>query len=198
VRRSPLPKIEPIRPVRRTTVPVGTAWLYELKLDGFRGVLSLQDGRGSFISKMAKPMPRFRELADSVARALTVQDAILDGEIIVMTDAGPDFDALFWRRGNPAFAAFDLLWLDGRDLRAQPLWRRKRALKKLLEATPIPYVEPVDDPSLFTAAAEHDLEGIVAKRRGDPYASTSEWVKVKHAGYTRIQGRHELFDKRRR
>ena len=196
MRRGPLPKIEPIRPVRRTTVPVGAAWLYELKLDGFRGVLSLQDGRGSFISKNTKPMPRFRELADAVARSLPAEDAILDGEIIVMTEAGPDFDALFWRRGKPAFAAFDLLWLDGRDLRAQPLWRRKRALKKLLAATPIPYVEPVDDPSLFTAAAAHDLEGIVAKRRGDPYDPTVEWVKVKHSGYTRMAGRWKLFEKR--
>ena len=179
-------------------MPVGAAWLYELKLDGFRGVLTLQDGRGSFLSKTTKPMPRFRELADEVARALPVQDAILDGEIIVMTEAGPDFDALFWSRGKPAYAAFDLLWLDGRDLRAQPLWRRKRALKKLLQATPIPYVEPVDDPSLFAAAVDHDLEGIVAKRRGDPYDATVEWVKVKHAGYTQMAGRWELFDKRRR
>lgn len=197
VRRRPLPKVEPIRPVRRMTVPEGAAWLYELKLDGFRGMLSIEDGRAAFTSKTSKPMPRFRELADALARALPAKSAILDGEIVVMTEAGPDFNALFWRRGQPAYAAFDLLWLDGRDLRAEPLWRRKRALKKLIARTPIAYVDHVTDPALFTAAVAHDLEGIVAKRRGDPYAPATEWVKVKHRGYTQMVGRWELFDRRR-
>lgn len=183
--------------MRHKTVPVGPGWVYELKLDGFRGVLSVANGRGAFTSKTSKPMPRFRELADALARALRVKSAIFDGEIIVMTDAGPDFNALFWRRGEPAYAAFDLLWLDGRDLRAQPLWRRKRALQKLIANTPIAFVDHVTDPSLFAAAAARDLEGIVAKRRGDPYAPSTEWVKVKHPGYTQMQGRWELFDKRR-
>jgi bifunctional non-homologous end joining protein LigD len=183
--------------VRQQSVPVGPAWVYELKLDGFRGVLSVEDGQGSFTSKTSKPMPRFRELADALARVLPAKSAILDGEIIVMTEGGPDFNALFWRRGQPAYAAFDLLWLDGRDLRPLPLWRRKRALKKLVANTAIAYVDPVDDPALFAAAAAHDLEGIVAKRRSDPYAEETVWVKVKHAGYTQMQGRWELFDRRR-
>ena len=140
MRRRPLPKIEPIRPVRRTTVPVGAAWLYELKLDGFRGVLSLQDGQGSFVSKNTKPMPRFRELADSVARALPVEDAILDGEIIVMTEAGPDFDALFWRRRQAGICRVRspmARW--PRSARAAVVAPETRAEKKLLDATPIPY-----------------------------------------------------------
>lgn len=197
VPRKPLPKVDPIRPVKSLTVPVGAAWLYELKLDGFRGILSIADGRGSFTSKTAKPMPRFRELADALARALPAKNAILDGEIIVMTESGPDFNALFWKRGQPAYAAFDLLWLDGRDLRPLPLWRRKRALKKLLANTPIAYVEPVDDPALFAAAAARDLEGVVAKRRGDPYAPDTRWVKIKHRGYSQMERRWELFEKRR-
>jgi len=178
-------------------VPVGAAWVYELKLDGFRGILSIADGSGSFTSKTSKPMPRFRELAGALARALPAKNAILDGEIIVMTDRGPDFNALFWKRGTPAYAAFDLLWLDGRDLRALPLWRRKRALKKLLAKTPIAFVDSVDDPALFAAAVARDLEGIVAKRRGDPYAPNTQWVKIKHRGYSQMQGRWELFDRRR-
>ena len=184
--------------MRSLTVPVGAGWVYELKLDGFRGVLTVEDGHGSFHSKTSKPMPRFRELAAALARALPAKNAILDGEIIVMTERGPDFNALFWKRGKPAYAAFDLLWLDGRDLRALPLWRRKRALKKLLANTPVAYVDAVADPGLFAAAAAHDLEGIVAKRRGDPYAPDTVWVKVKHRGYTQMEGRWELFaDKRR-
>jgi bifunctional non-homologous end joining protein LigD len=183
--------------VRHKSVPVGKGWLYELKLDGFRGVLTIDGGRGSFTSKTSKPMPRFQELADALARVLPAKSAILDGEIVVMTGDGPDFNALFFRRGKPAYAAFDLLYLDGRDLRELPLWRRKRMLQKLVARTPVAYVDHVEDPGLFAAAAARDLEGIVAKRRGDPYGSATEWVKIKHPGYTQMQGRWELFDRRR-
>lgn len=193
----PLPKIAPLRPVRGKTVPVGREWIYELKLDGFRGMLTIEEGRARFTSKNSHEMKRFQPLADALARALGVRDAIFDGEIIVMSAQGPDFLALFFRRGQPAYAAFDLLWLNGRDLRAQPLWRRKRTLRKLIAATPIGFVDHVDDPALFAVTAEKDLEGIVAKRRTDPYAPETQWVKVKHPGYTQMQGRWELFDRKR-
>ena len=192
-----VPHIEPLHPVRSETVPVGREWLYELKLDGFRGVLTVQKTKGRFTSKTGKPMPRFGALADALARVLDVRDAILDGEIIVMGRSGPDFRALFFRRSDPAYAAFDLLWLNGRDLRALPLWRRKKMLRALLAPTPIGYVDHVDDPALFAITVERDLEGIVAKRRSDAYANDTRWVKVKHRGYTQLQGRWELFDKRR-
>lgn len=192
-----LPKIEPVRPVRMKSVPVGREWIYELKLDGFRGVLAIENGKGRFTSKTGKPMPRFQALADGLARALRVRDAILDGEIIVMSRSRPDFYALFFRRGEPAYAAFDLLWLNGRDLRALPLWRRKKKLRTLVATSPIAYVDHLDDPALFTATANQDLEGIVAKKRGQPYGAETEWVKVKHAGYTQMDGRWELFDRRR-
>lgn len=192
-----LPRIEPLRPVRSKSVPVGREWVYELKLDGFRGVLAVEEGRGRFTSKNGKPLRQFQELADALARSLPVRNAILDGEVIVMREGGPDFNALLFRRGEPSYAAFDLLWRDDRDLRGMPLWRRKNALRKLVRETPIAFVEHVDDPALFTAAAARDLEGIVAKRRGDPYAADTEWVKVKHSGYTQMAGRWELFVRRR-
>lgn len=188
-----LPKIDPVRPLKSKTVPAGKGWIYELKLDGFRGVLSLENGRGSFTSKTSKPMPRFRELAEHLARSMKVKSAIFDGEIIVMGDEGPDFNALFFRRGQPAYAAFDLLWLNGRDLRPLPLWRRKKALQKLIAGSPIALVDDVDDPALFEVTAQRDLEGIVAKRRGDPYGPEAMWVKVKHPGYSQMKDRWELF-----
>jgi bifunctional non-homologous end joining protein LigD len=194
----PLPRIAPLRPVRGKTVPIGREWIYELKLDGFRGVLTIEQGRGRFTSKNSHELKRFQALADSLARALRVRDAILDGEIVVMSAKGPDFLALFFRRGQPAYAAFDLLWLNGRDLRAQPLWRRKRALQKLIANSPIGLVEHLDDPALFAVTVERDLEGIVAKRLRDPYAAEAQWVKVKHPGYTQMKGRWELFDRKRR
>ncbi len=192
---SALPSIEPLRPVREPIVPIGRRWIYELKLDGFRGVLTIEGSRGAFTSKTGRRMRRFDEFAHAAARVLGVDSAILDGEIVALRGDGLDFRALFFRRGTIGYAAFDLLWLDGRDLRAQPLWRRKRALRRLVAGTPIAYVEHVDDPSLFTEAVARDLEGVVAKRRDEPYAPGAEWVKVKHAAYSQMQDRWELFSR---
>lgn len=193
-----LPAIDPVRPLKSRSVPRGREWIYELKLDGFRGVLSVEGGRGAFTSKTGRTMRRFQELAAALARTLPVRSAILDGEIIVMEKRGPNFHALFFRRGDAAYAAFDLLWLNGRDLREQPLWRRKRALQRLVEHTPIGYVGHIDDPALFTLAQQRDFEGIVAKRRTDPYGPAAQWLKIKVAGYSQMEGRWELFDRRSR
>lgn len=192
-----LPAVDPILPVLGKTVPIGRDWLYEPKLDGFRGVLSIENGRGSFMSKTKKAMPRFRDLADAVARATNVRDAIFDGEIVVMGENGPDFNALFGRRGTPSYVAFDLLWLNGKDLRALPLSRRKARLQQLVASSPVGYVEAVSDPALFAAVVQMDLEGIVAKKRGDPYTAETLWVKVKYAGYSQKEGRGEMFHRRR-
>ncbi|MDQ3282834.1 MAG: hypothetical protein M3Q69_15640, partial [Acidobacteriota bacterium] len=186
-----LPRIEPLRPVRSTTVPVGREWLYEVKLDGFRGMLHVQHERAHFLSKNSHEMRRFDELAHALAKALRVRDAILDGEIVVMGERGPDFKALFYRRRPPAYAAFDLLWLNGRDLRALPLWRRKNMLRKLIAKSPIGYVDATEDATLFARTMLNDLEGIVAKRRDDPYAAATQWLKVKCAGYSQLEGRWE-------
>ena len=95
------------------------------------------------------------------------------------------------------YAAFDVLWLNGKDLRGLPLTRRKRALERLIPATStvLSRVFAVEgrgrDP--FAAAERLDLEGIVAKRKADPYAPSTVWYKVKNRAYTQIEGRGELF-----
>jgi len=191
-----LPTVEPLRPRRSKSLPHGREWLYEVKLDGFRGMLYVEDGRGRFSSKTMRPMPRFRDLAAALARELAGYEAILDGELIVMAEGGPDFRALLFHRGVTAYAAFDLLWLDGRDLRPLPLWRRKKALQKLIARTSIGFVEHTDDPRLYDSATRMDLEGIVAKRRSDPYGPETEWLKIKYPGYSQNEARWELFERR--
>lgn len=193
-----LPLIEPIRPVLSKIVPVGREWLYEPKLDGFRGTLYLEGKRGFFRSKTKKRMARFGDLAENLARTLDVEDAIFDGEIVVMRKSRVDFNALFWSDGEPAYAAFDLLWLNGTDLRDLPLHKRKRKLRAITNRGPIAFVEAMREPALYEATVRLDLEGIVAKRKGDPYLPETEWLKIKHAGYTQKEGRWELFDRRRR
>ncbi len=193
-----LPLIEPIRPILSKVVPVGREWLYEPKLDGFRGTLYIDGTRGLFRSKTKKRMARFQDLADSLARAVDVEDAIFDGEIVVMRDSRVDFNALFSSAGEPAYAAFDLLWLNGNDLRSLPLHKRKRKLRAVTKRGPIAYVEAMREPALYEATVHLDLEGIVAKRKGDPYTSETEWLKIKHTGYTQKEGRWELFERRTR
>ena len=176
-------------------VPVGPEWIYELKIDGFRGILRVQNGRGQFTSKTSKVMRRFDPLATALAQSVKARSAILDGEILVMGETGPDFYALFYNRRQPSYAAFDLLWLNGRDLRSLPLWRRKNTLRKLVAKTPIGYVDHVTDPALYAVVSQHDLEGIVAKRRSDPYGLDTRWLKVKCAAYSQMTGRWELFER---
>lgn len=126
-----------------------------------------------------------------------MRDAILDGDIVVMSEAGPKFNEMMMNREPASYVAFDLLWLSGRDLRELPLWRRKRALEKLVASSPVGYVEHTDDPRLIDAVARMDLEGIVAKRRSDPYSERTEWLKIKHPTYSQKEGRAELFHPRR-
>lgn len=192
-----LPQIEPVWPKLVKDVPRGRQWVYELKLDGFRGTLYVDAGRGYFLSKTKKRMRRFDELANGIAKELQVRDAILDGEIVVMGEGGPKFYALMMNREPASYAAFDLLWLNGRDLRDRSLSRRKAALEKLVRETHVGYVEHADDPLLMDAAIRRDLEGVVAKRRGDPYTPQTEWLKIKHAGYSQKEGRADLFHRRR-
>lgn len=190
--------IDPILPTLSCEVPRGREWTYELKLDGFRGMLYVDGKKGSFRSKRKLPLNRFRDLADDLARALGVEDAVLDGEVVVMRKGLPDFNALLFDRGTSSYVAFDLLWLNGRDLRGLPLWKRKRMLEKLVRDTPIATVLSTDDPRLFDIASQMDLEGIVAKRRADPYAPNVPWIKVKYRGYSQVAGRWELFARRGR
>lgn len=141
-------------------------------------------------------MRRFQHLADTLAQVLPVRDAILDGEIVVMRDQLPDFFGLMLRRGAPEYAAFDLMYLNGRDMREAPYSRRKTKLRALLARQDvIAYVEEHIQAELFEAAVRLDLEGIVAKRIGDTYREDTEWLKVKHVGYSQGEGRWELFNR---
>lgn len=191
-----LPRVESIVPKLVKELPRGREWLYELKLGGFRGTLYVEGSRGRFVSKAMKPMRRFDDLGDAIARKLGVRETIIDGEIVVVVGGMPDFNALMMNRGTASYVAFDHLWLNGRDLRDLAMWRRKRSLQKIVSGTRVGVAEHSDDPNLLEAVVQMDLEGVVAKRRGDPYSRQTQWLKVKHAGYSQKEGRAELFHRR--
>ena len=196
-----LPWIEPIRPERKKEPFDSPDWLFELKYDGFRGLLYIEAGNPRFISRNHNRMKRFDDLASAIGRRLNAGALILDGEIVCMDETGrPIFDDLFQRRGTPVYMAFDLLWQGDEDLRSLPLAERKARLKKLLarKRGPIAYVQhhPKAGNALFAEIERQDLEGIVAKRASDAYdAERTRWYKIKNPAYTQSASRHDLFEK---
>jgi bifunctional non-homologous end joining protein LigD len=110
---------------------------------------------------------------------------------------------LLFRRRQCVFTAFDLLFLNGKDLRTLPLIERKAALKKLLrrKRSRILYLDHVegDGRLLFEQIVAMDLEGIVCKQKNSPYKVTEKpsryWIKVKNPKYSQLEGREELFER---
>ena len=125
-----------------------------------------------------------------------------DGEIVCLDkDGQPRFADLLRCRSPQYFYAFDLLWLNGRDLRELPLVERKRLLRRIIpNRRSVLFAKHVEGTgvSLFHAACEMDLEGIVAKWKSAPYrmdGSRTSWVKIKNPHYSQAEGRGELFEK---
>jgi bifunctional non-homologous end joining protein LigD len=143
----------------------------------------------------------FDTLAQAVAADLAGRTVILDGEIVRPgPDGRPQFYALMRRREPFCFYAFDLLWLDGRDLRDLPLLERKTQLRKLLPQTAraVLYVEHVvNGVDLFRVICDQDMEGIVAKQASARYTlDATTWVKIKNREYSQAAGREDFFDRR--
>jgi bifunctional non-homologous end joining protein LigD len=160
-------------------------WVFELKHDGFRALAIVDRYRARFLSRRGHEFAQWPQLEEEVAHALRANRAVLDGEVVCLTEDGrSDFYSLLFRRTRPYFYAFDLLELDGRDLRARPLLTRKHALARI-----IPYDHarrlrllghvPGRGRDLFRLACDHDCEGIVAKwclcraRHNDHYAEAA-------------------------
>jgi len=176
-----------LRP-RRSHLPV-LAWLHEIKHDGFR-ILARRDLAGvRLITRNGNDFTsRFPLAVDAVMR-LPAHSFLLDGEAIVTNDRGlAVFDLIrYQRHGKDAvLIAFDLIELEGEDLRRTPIEQRKRKLAKLVRG-PHPgivlnEVFEVDGDILFEHACKLGCEGIVSKRLGSPYRSgrSAHWVKVKN------------------
>jgi bifunctional non-homologous end joining protein LigD len=104
-----------------------------LKIDGFRELVHISHGKGELVSRNGNVFRGFAELASWIAAHLKVEDAVLDGEIACIDgDGRPIFKDLLFRKSTCVFVAFDLLSLNGKDLRTLPLIERKQQLRKLL------------------------------------------------------------------
>ena len=169
-------------------------WLFELKWDGFRAIAE-KDKLG--VRLYSRNQNDFKKRFPVIAQAVSALDnVILDGEIVALDEHGhPRFEWLVNRgkqQGVLVYYVFDLLRLGDKDLRSEPLSRRKNLLQKLLRKNDtLRYVDHITTEGLamFAGALALGLEGIVAKDAKSPYvegpAMTWHWQKIKNKEYKR-------------
>jgi bifunctional non-homologous end joining protein LigD len=221
-RQAPMPTV--IHPMLATSIAKAfddPDWLFEIKWDGYRAIAFVADGKVRLVSRSQNDLTaQFPELG-SLSEFVDAKRAILDGEIVALDDGGrPSFSLMQQRTGfQPGkhrlqrregvpvlYYAFDLLYLDGFDLRRVALELRKQALQERIKAGAVihfsdHYAEKGLD--LFEAAKQRGLEGIVAKKRSSIYEEqrTRDWLKIKITqrqecvigGYTDPEGSREYF-----
>lgn len=162
-----------------------TRWVVEPKYDGFRVLGAVSGGRAALWSRQRQDLgARFPGLVAAVA-GLPAAGAVLDGEVVALDARGvPRFEWLQAGRGTLVLVAFDLLHLDGEDLRGRPLEARRERLEGLLAGAPSAIrLAPRLDPAagdVLRAAVASGFEGVVAKRRGSRYPGgrSADWLKV--------------------
>jgi bifunctional non-homologous end joining protein LigD len=194
--------IEPCLPSTAKAPPSGTGWLHEIKHDGLR-ILARRDGAGvRLITRAGNDFSsRFPFIAMAVGK-LPVCSCLIDGEAIVCDDNGLAVFDLIRRHGALASAlhcAFDLLELDGRDLRREPIEQRKRLLSKLLKghqtSIVLNEVYEEDGAIVYREACKLGCEGIVSKRLGSRYRSgrSAHWMKVKNPNAPAVKREAEEY-----
>ena len=193
----PLPaSIQPCLATLVDQVPTGPKWLHEIKWDGYRLIAFLERGKVRLKTRNDKDWTkRFPTIAKAIAE-LPVTSAVLDGEAVVEDESGiANFAALQNALSNEGdgvahsaiFQAFDLLYLDGKDLRGAPLEERKERLAKLIPSDrrtgALRFSEHLesDGEAMVRSACRLGLEGVISKRRDFPYRSgrNEDWLKIK-------------------
>ncbi|MBA3042748.1 MAG: DNA ligase D [Alphaproteobacteria bacterium] len=184
--------VEPALATAVKTVPKGKRWLHEIKLDGYRMQAHLAKGKVTLLTRTGLDWTeRFGKAIGKALAALPASEAVIDGEVVVENGAGTtDFSLLQadlsdGRTERFVFYGFDLLYLDGFDLRPAALSARKSALKGLMEKAgpPLKFSDHFDESGdlVLKHACRLSLEGIVSKVADAPYRSGRgrDWVKSK-------------------
>lgn len=213
-KRAAMPEfVEPELATLVKQAPPGDDWIQEVKLDGYRMLCRIEKGDVRMISRSGKDWTgNFPSIARCAAR-LPVDTAWLDGEVVVMDSQGrTSFQTLqnvlsSERTSSLHYFAFDLMYLDGYDLRQAPLVERKRVLESVLAGAPAAlrfssHVEGAGE-EFFRQACELKLEGMISKRAQSTYQAgrTRDWLKVKCSmrqemvigGYTDPEGNRSGF-----
>jgi bifunctional non-homologous end joining protein LigD len=196
-KRSELPsRYEPALATLVKEPPQGDGWLHEIKFDGYRFGFRIAGGKAKLLTRRGHDWTsRLPHIASKAAK-LRVDQALLDGEVaVVLPDGKTSFhglqEALAGTKAGKklvmVYFAFDLMFLDGRDLSKLGTEERKAELKRLLSGVPADSVIKYSDhvigsgAAFFANAKKLGLEGIVSKRRGAAYRSgrTTDWLKTK-------------------
>jgi ATP-dependent DNA ligase len=181
--------IAPCLPTKAPT-PSGAEWLHEIKHDGFRVIARKTGERVRLYSRPGNDLTeRFPLIVEALAKVRS-RSCIIDGEAVACGDDGiSSFDRIRYRRHDASvfLYAFDLIELDGDDLRREPLAVRKATLASLVaRAAPglrfNEHLDEKDGPLVFAQACKLGLEGIVSKRKDSSYRSgrSPDWIKSKN------------------
>lgn len=185
--KAPFPDfVEPALASSIDRVPSGARWIHEIKFDGYRVQVHLHNEAVKVFTRRGHDWTnRFKKVAHDAWR-IKARSAVVDGEIVVpAADGTTDFSVLQnelkGKSTKIVLVAFDVLYLDGRDLRKLPLHQRKAALKKIISGTDIQFSESfeIEGADMFAHACKLGLEGVVSKVRDSVYTSGrgNNWVK---------------------
>jgi bifunctional non-homologous end joining protein LigD len=189
MRTLPAGFIAPCLPTKTEKLPSGSQWLHEIKHDGFRIIARKSDGRVRLYSRPGNDFTRRFPLIVEALTSLRSRSCIIDGEDVACDGNGiASFDLIRNHRANDSvfLYAFDLIELNGDDVRRDPLQVRKATLASILaKACPgIRFNEHIegDGPTVFAHACKMGLEGIVSKRKDSTYRSgrSPDWLKMKN------------------
>jgi bifunctional non-homologous end joining protein LigD len=187
-----MPKVafEPCIPTRGTKVPAGPDWLHEIKHDGYRLIVQREGKRVRLFTRNGNDWTARYPLIAEAALRNRESSFVIDGEAVLLgVDGISDFNGLHSRRHDDEVMlyAFDILALDGEDLRKLPLTMRKANLARLLARRPegifvSDFEQGEIGPDLFRHACKFGLEGLVSKRRDRPYQAgrSKHWIKIKN------------------
>ncbi len=193
-----LPRVDPIIPVLKAEIFDDRAYSYEVKYDGFRGLLHICGNEKYLRSRKRLDLRRFDRLAKKLAGELGLESVIMDGEIISKDETGrPVFDRLMKTAVGSSYVAFDVLFVNGHDLRNLPLSTRRNILRELVpkrsHIIELPVAVRTKGSVMYSHVCRIDLEGVVAKRLSDTYRETTLWYKILNPSYSQSVGRAELF-----
>ena len=173
----------------RNTLPTGKNWIYEIKYDGYRSIAYVQNGKVKILSRNGVDYTKKFDLISQNLKKIDAKNFVIDGEVVVFDENGrSDFGLLQNAIKNTpktlVFVVFDLLALNGEDLRQNTLLKRKKRLEMLVfKAEPnILYSQHIlDGKKALEFAQKHKLEGIVAKKTTSVYLGerSDDWLKIK-------------------
>ncbi|HYG21684.1 MAG TPA: non-homologous end-joining DNA ligase [Verrucomicrobiae bacterium] len=211
----PVEFAEPMKALMSERLPKGEQWIYELKFDGVRGLALKRNDSVRLISRNEKDLTSKYPEISAALRTLPAREAILDGEVVALDETGKSSFQLLQAANMPGeprppifYYVFDVLQLDGKDLTALPLLKRKAMVETLLADAPdtlrFSAGIPAQSERVLNEMKARGLEGLIAKQRDSKYEigrRSGAWVKFKWTneqefvigGYTEPQGSRSHF-----